>query len=368
MNTYLSFTLWFLAAEAVLTVCQLPLRRKTVKKRTAVFFTVLKILIAVGLAALAMVGPVALRIAQPFMMAMYVALFADGLGDIIYGIIRALSKKERRFGAKKAFGLVLGALYFVFGVVNMQIVTPKYLTYTSDKLRNEYKIAFVADLHVGSAQTMSVTEKTIEQIKAESPDFVFIGGDVTDDYTTNEEMEATARLFGGIGCPVYYIYGNHDRQHYAEQYANGRKYTEEEFEKAFTDAGITILQDEFAQLAPDLMLLGREDLSEKEKRADIKDLKAPSPDPYLIIVDHQPFAFDENTAVGADLQLCGHTHAGQLFPLGELCMPFAYCRGEHEYNGVKLYVSYGAAGWRVPLRTDACCHFEVITLKPASLK
>mgnify|MGYP000641728243 CR=1 FL=1 len=38
-------------------------------------------------------------------------------------------------------------------------------------------------------------------------------------------------------------------------------------------------------------------------------------------MDHQPGQLDEVAAAGADLDLCGHTHDGQLFPLNIITGP-----------------------------------------------
>ena len=362
MSVFVPFILRFVVAELILTAIQLPLRKKQTGKGLRAAFIIIKLLLAVGFAVIPLAGPVALRPVQPIMMAAYVALFADAVADIVYSIFVAVSRKNRSFAAAKVISVAFGVVFLAFGMVNMETVTPDYHTYTSDKLSGEHKFVFLADVHVGSAQPFSVTEKTVAAIAAEKPEFTVIGGDLTDDYTTKEEMIATAELFGSLDCPVYYIYGNHDRQGYAEKYADGQKYTPEEFRQALTDAGIIILKDEFAKIAPDLVLLGREDMSEKEARADIAELANPSPDVFLLVADHQPFGFKENAAAGTDLQVSGHTHAGQLFPLGEFYSMFAYCRGDYEYNGSKLYVSPGACGWREPLRTDSRCRFEVITL------
>ena len=211
-----------------------------------------------------------------------------------------------------------------------------------------------------------MTEKTIAAVKAEQPDFLVLGGDITDDYTTKEEMEATFALFKEIGFPVYYVYGNHDRQGHAE-YARGRQFTEEELEQAMCDNGVTILKDEFAQIAPDLLLLGREDISEGAGRADPISIVNPNPAAFLLVADHQPEQFvKKNLTIGTDLQLSGHTHAGQLFPLKMLyALIGGYVYGDYEAeNGAVLHVTAGACGWRMPLRTDARCNYEVITLEP----
>ncbi len=366
MQIFVTFVLLYILAQALLSVAQYFLRKG--KKRPVLhgILIAVKALVAVAFAALVMAGPVQLRAVQPFMMAAYVALLADAAADLLYTVICAVRKRPQSFAVSKTISLLFGTAFLVFGILNMQIVTPRYHTYTSEKLTQTHTLAFLADLHVGSAQPFSVTEKTIAKIKAEQPDFLVLGGDITDDYTTKDEMEATFALFKNIGFPVYYIYGNHDRQGHAE-YAHGRQYTEAEFEQAMRDNGVVILQDTFVQIAPDLLLLGREDITEGERRADPVTLANPNPASYLIVADHQPTEFvKKNLLFGTDLQLSGHTHAGQLFPLKWLyALIGGYVFGDYTAQDALMNVSAGACGWRMPLRTDARCNFEIITLSPA---
>lgn len=367
MNIIVGFILLFLAAEALLTLAQYFIRKGKKHPVLHIVLIVVKLLCAVAFAVLVLAGPVQLRKAQPFLMAAYVALFADAVADLVISIVCAARKKDPFFAGYKVVSLLCGAAFLAFGILNMEIVTPKNHEYTSEKLTAEHTLVFLADLHVGSAQPFSVTEKTVESVKAQAPDFVVLGGDITDDYTTKAEMEATFRLFGTIGCPVYYVYGNHDRQGHAE-YANGRQYTEEEMEQAMADNGIIVLKDTFAQIAPDLLLLGREDISEGERRADAATLSNPDRDCYLIVADHQPTEFKTQAlTLGTDLQLSGHTHAGQLFPLKWLyALIGGYVYGDYQEGDAVMNVSAGACGWRMPLRTDARCNIEVIRLMPQS--
>ncbi|MBR5112011.1 MAG: metallophosphoesterase [Clostridia bacterium] len=364
MKFYLTWILLFASAELILSAVQFGLKKKSFKASARIVIIVIKALLGIGLGALVMAGPVQLRPAQPIMFALYAALFADAVADIIYSVISVISKRERKFYVSKIISLIFGILFFIYGTVNMQIVKPDYHTYTSGKLNSEHKIVFLADIHIGSAQPFTVIEKEIENIKAEKPEAIILGGDITDDYTTKEEAERLYSLFGSCGIPVYYIHGNHDRQKHAE-YARGQQYTPEELEEIITRNGITVLKDEYISLDDDLLLLGREDRSEKELRKEASALINPDENKYLIVADHQPLEFKNNLVTGADLQLSGHTHAGQLFPLGEFTGIVSYSKGEYKSGEAVMLLSPGASGWRVPFRTDSHCRYEVITLKPA---
>jgi predicted MPP superfamily phosphohydrolase len=363
MTFYIPWILWFAFALVIVSAIQFFLRKKKVKTAVRFVLIVLKAVLGIAFAGLALAGPVQFRPAQPLMIALYAVLLPDALTDLIYTVVCLIKKAEHTFKFEKILSLVLGVLFFVYGTVNMQTVKPNYHTYTSEKLKTEHKIVFVSDIHVENVQPFSVLEKEAADIKAENPECIILGGDITDDYTTREEMEEIYHLFGSLGIPVYYLYGNHDRQKHAE-YAHGLQYTTEELESVLEENGISVLKDEYVSLGEDLMLLGREDISEGDKRTDAKELNDLNPDnsKYLIIADHQPFEFKENCEASPDLQLSGHTHAGQLFPLKSLYSVIGYAYGEFEYSDATLLVSSGASGWRVPFRTDSHCYYEVITL------
>ncbi len=366
MKFYIEWILLFVAAEAVISLVQFLLRKKKIKKSVRTVIVIAKLLFSIACAVIVMGGPVFFRPVQPLMSAVYAALFADAVADIAYSAFLAIKKSERKFAAVKILSLVFGVLFFVYGTVNMETVRPSYHTYSSEKLENEYTVVFVADLHVGSSQSFDTTVKTIEAIKDECPDFVILGGDITDDYTEKEEMEELYRLFGDMDIPVYFIFGNHEVVQHAKYMKNGLNYTEEELVEAIESNGITILADEFVSLAPDLLLLGREDAALPEKRIDIKELYNPAPEKFLITADHQPTKAKDNLNAGTDLQLSGHTHAGQFFPNGFFMSFVSYCKGNYKLaDGKNMLVSSGACGWRVPFRTESHCCFEVVTLKPA---
>ena len=365
MNLFLGWALLFVCVEAVLTTAQFFLRKKDVKKGVRAALIAAKAVIAAACAALVMGGPVFFRPVQPLMVAIYAVLFTDAAAEILYSIYLAVRKHGRKFVAVKALSLVFGVLFFVYGTVNMQIVRPNEHVYASPKLTGTHKIVFAADMHVGSAQPFAVTEKMIDAIRQEKPDAVILGGDITDDYTEKEEMEETYRLFGSIGAPVYFIFGNHEVVQHEKYMKNGLHYTEAELLEAMKKNGIIVLADEYADLAPDLLLLGREDAAVPELRREIAELRNPAPEKFLLVTDHQPTRAKDNLTAGTDLQLSGHTHAGQLFPNGLFMSLISYTRGDYDLGGGKtLLVSSGTCGWRVPFRTEAHCCYEVITLQP----
>ena len=222
---------------------------------------------------------------------------------------------------------------------------------------------FVADLHYKASQSEKTVDKAFKEISELKPDFVLLGGDIVDDHTSAEDMREIFGKLGNLGVPVYYIYGNHDRQSHGD-YLGGAKYTPQELEDAITGSGLKILKDDIEIWADDLVLLGREDITE-DSRCAVSALPERPDNAFVVCVDHSPYNVDDILATKADLQLSGHTHAGQFFPLRYVYMlAVDNIYGDYRVGDTDLYVTSGITGWYFPFRTEAHCNYEVITLQP----
>ena len=84
---------------------------------------------------------------------------------------------------------------------------------------------------------------------------------------------------------------------------------------------------------------------------------------FTIIADHQPVEIKNNIEAGADLQVSGHTHAFQVYPLGQimnLLNKFSY--GKYSFKNFNLILTSGFAGWGFPLRTEKYCEYVIVNL------
>ena len=180
-------------------------------------------------------------------------------------------------------------------------------------------------------------------------------------------MQEVFRILGGItnNYGIYYVYGNHDRQPYTQN----RSFTDEELEHAITENGIVILEDEYVEIRDELVIAGRGDAAwgNVSKRASTEEvLDGIDREKYIILADHQPVEAEENGRQGVDLEISGHTHAGQVWPVGvlsELAGVLNY--GEYQKGDCKVIVSSGFTGWGYPIRTEAHCEYVVINIEGA---
>ena len=95
-------------------------------------------------------------------------------------------------------------------------------------------------------------------------------------------------------------------------------------------------------------------------------LESPRQPATVILLKHQPRVVD--AVVGDfDLQLSGHTHGGQVFPMGVLMrLVYGYWPGLHQLpEGSHLFISRGTGTWGPPLRLASRPEVVLLTLRKA---
>ncbi len=259
--------------------------------------------------------------------------------------------------------LMTGAV-LSYGYFNMQHAVKTEYDLATEKGIGNYRIVLLTDIHYGTIQSTNVLKDKVAEISGQRPDIVVLGGDIVEEGTSREQMQEVFRVLGGIEARygIYYVFGNHDRQ----PYTRSRSYTNEELEAAIRENGIRILEDEYVEINDELILAGRGDAAwgNVSGRASVEELlEDADTDKYIIVADHQPIEAEENSAQGVDLLISGHTHAGQVWPVGilsELTGILNY--GEYDVGSCKVVVSSGFTGWGYPVRTEEHCEYVLINI------
>lgn len=265
---------------------------------------------------------------------------------------------------------LLAAAVLGYGSYNMKhIVKTEFEVTTPKKIRGEgYKIALVADLHYGVSLSHDQLLAVVEEIGKEKPDVVVLDGDLVDEHTTLHGMQEAFATLGQIPSTygIYFTYGNHDKS----LYSSSPDYTVEQLEEAAKKAGITVLEDSTVQAGDELVFIGRADRSYAPGRLSVKALASgQDPDSVWIVLDHQPADYDGVKEAGCDMVLSGHTHAGQIWPLGLFARLFQLDEMSYGYeqsDGLWEVVTSGMAGWGLPIRTQKHSEYMLITLKGES--
>lgn len=227
-------------------------------------------------------------------------------------------------------------------VVTLDLRVPK----RASKL-DHLTIVSASDIHLGTIVGRARFDGIVKTINSLAPDVVLLPGDIVDEdlrpvirQNLGESLQNIRARFG-----VYAVTGNHE-------YIGGV----EEACRYLVEHNITMLRDESVKVADSFYLIGREDRSStrfmgppRKQLAEI--LKGVDRHYPAILMDHQPFGLAEAAEHGLDLQLSGHTHYGQLWPLNYIVKRiYELAWGYRKIAQTHYYVSNGVGTWGPPVR------------------
>ena len=274
--------------------------------------------------------------------------------------------------------MALIILISVYGILHVGTikVTPYEVTVNKKvKDMDSLKIVLLADTHFGYSINCRHAQKMVEKINAQNPDIVCIAGDIFDnDYDAISDPEGVCNALKSIKSRygVYACWGNHDLDEpiLAGFTFGGKKKDQADprMEQLLRDANIHLLTDEAKLIDDKFYVVGRNDSSRTHKLGGqrlspaqlTKDLDL---DKLVIFIDHQPKQLQETADAGADLDLCGHTHDGQIFP-GNLFIhlfwenSFGYLKKDKMHN----IVTSGVGVWGPDMRVGTNCEICPITV------
>lgn len=225
-------------------------------------------------------------------------------------------------------------------------------------------IVQLSDLHIGPVIGRGFVERVVAMANDLAPDIVAITGDLVD--ATVEELSGEvaplARLTSRFG--TFFVTGNH------EYFADAPGWCQ-----YLAQLGVRVLRNEHVAIERGgqvLHLAGIDDYESERievgHRPDLaKAVAGRDPSRPLVLLAHQPRAIRDAVRHGVDLQLSGHTHGGQLWPLGWLQrMSQPIVAGLKKFNDTFLYVSCGTGSSGPPMRLAARAEITHITLRATS--
>ena len=308
-----------------------------------------------------------------------ILIFYLFISSLIADLIRIIQKyliKEKHLNfipkihKNGLLAIIIFAAIIIGSVYGMNHIELTEYNLTTEKIDNEsYSILFVSDVHYGTVQNTQLVKDSILKMNNLKPDIVVLGGDIVDERTTKDDMQEIFEELGKINSTygTYYIFGNHDRQPSTMDYINGnRTFSDSDLNQSIEKNRIKILNDDKITINNDIVLVGRSDAEWEDSvnRIDVNKIFNESDlSKYIVVLDHQPVESKENAQEGADLQLSGHTHGGQVFPYGmiyDLSDRLNY--GEYEIKDMKQIVSSGLTGWGWPMRNEAKCEYVLINI------
>lgn len=218
----------------------------------------------------------------------------------------------------------------------------------------------LSDIHFSHTSGIGLARKIVSLTNSVLPDLILFTGDMIDRGAADKngianEMAKMDAALGKFACT-----GNHE-------FYMGIANTSDFIAKS----GFKLLRNSAVSPNGIINIAGVDDIT--AKRFDQHDadeaaiLKSLSSGLFTILLKHQP-RIERLSAGFFDLQLSGHTHAGQIFPFSILTsIFFKYVRGLHNLeNGSALYVSAGTGTWGPPARILARAEVTVIDITAES--
>ncbi|MDR0995873.1 MAG: metallophosphoesterase [Tannerella sp.] len=258
------------------------------------------------------------------------------------------------------FGLLAGgmSLLLIGGNLNYHHKKRTELTLEIDKPGGPLKqlnIVALSDLHLGYGIGRAELESWLPLIEREHPDLILLAGDLVDGEPRplfDEDFAASLRkLKAPLG--VYAVLGNHE---YICGLENSLRFLRE--------TGITLLRDSAVLVDGSFYLIGRDDRSNR-RRKPLAELLAPLDTcKPLLLLDHQPARLEDAVANHIDLQISGHTHQGQVWPISLLTSAlFEDDYGYLKKGRTQFYVTSGMGIWGGKFRIGTRSEYLVLHLK-----
>lgn len=264
-----------------------------------------------------------------FLINLSMVLVASHFIAFILKCFKAIPKDFFKSGKTKFMaGWICAAIaisFSLYGFINANIIHISSYNVNIDKKGEDMKIILVADTHLGYSLGIRNMKDMVKKINSLNADLVCFAGDIFDnDFDALDDPEGIKKEFLSIKSKygVYACWGNHD---VSDKLFGGFtvnpgsiKKPDERMTEFLEASGLILLEDEAIEVEDKFTIIGRRDISkpgtDNEKRKDISEFQFDKSKP-VIDLDHEPAELQETADSGIDLDLCGHTHNGQFFPL-----------------------------------------------------
>ena len=208
-----------------------------------------------------------------------------------------------------------------------------------------FRIVQISDLHVGPNIGRRYVQRVAELSRSLQPDLVVLTGDIVDGPVARLAPHVAPLAALASDGRAFFILGNHDC------YAGAGAWIAH-----FREMGMRVLLNSHElvrQGAARLLVGGVVDPAYGKARPDANAAMAGAPAAdFRLLLAHNPRLATLGAAAGFDLQLSGHTHAGQFFPwtLAVRLVHAPHVAGLSREGRMLVYVSAGTGTWGPPVR------------------
>ncbi|MBN1796494.1 MAG: metallophosphoesterase, partial [Sedimentisphaerales bacterium] len=263
---------------------------------------------------------------------------------IIYEITRLFVKIPPSIAG--AWILSIAAIVTIYSMINAQLIHIKKLTIPGNTNCNMVQLS---DIHLGSV-SINFLKRVIERTNALNPELIFITGDMVDSLGNNKQ-EVVANL-KNLKAPVFFVTGNH------EGYTKRVNVIE-----LLSQANIKTLKDETADFNS-IQIIGIDESDDIKNIGNIISKLNIDQSKFTVLLSHRPVPIKILSQMKINLALCGHTHAGQIFPFNFIVgLFYKPVSGLHKYENSWLYVTSGTGTWGPRMRLGSRSEIVLVQVR-----
>lgn len=244
------------------------------------------------------------------------------------------------------------AVYVIAALANAMTVRLNTVELTSPKLTAPLTLVQMSDLHLGPVHGAGYVRRLVEMANSVNPDLVLITGDLLE----RGIQPGILQGFNDLRAPAIMIWGNHDK-FFPRPVAL----------ELIAETPFTLLEDNVVLVGDQLQIVGLDypGFGGERSQGDVLGQLSLRDDLFTLLLSHSPMDFPHWRATPIDLQLAGHTHAGQIIPFNLVVrMRYRLLHGLYREGGKAVYVSPGTGTWGPPLRLGTRNEITCIKLLP----
>ena len=280
-----------------------------------------------------------------------------------------------------AMGGIVIAIVFacsLYGMIHAKTIVVDHREIIVKKACKQRKltIALTADWHLGYSIGEVKMREMVHLINKENVDLICIAGDQFDnDYDAIKHPKRVEAILRGMKSRygAYAVFGNHDVSEkilagFTFESADQEKH-DKRFNEFLEQSHIKLLNEEVICIDDLFYLVGREDPQRAKKLGVIRKTPSELLDGLdkrkpIIVIDHQPKELNELEEAGADLDLSGHTHNGQMFP-GNIFTSFFWRNsdGIMKVGNMHSCVTSGVGIWGPDMRIGTDSEIMILHIK-----
>lgn len=234
-----------------------------------------------------------------------------------------------------------------------------------DRRLDGMRIGQLSDVHVGAVLWLDYLERSVALFSRSPPELLAITGDLLDE---PDATEAVLDILSSVRAPFgrFYVLGNHEN--FRDRSAIIRA------ARAHSGVQLLINQSQHVEVQGARVHVSGVDFPVGQRATSprqpinsryVREATEHAQDAdFRLCLAHHPDDFDEIRSHSVELTLAGHTHGGQLAPLGVWLAQrmFRYPCGPYMVDGRHLYVSAGTGG-SLPVRVGVDAEVTELTLR-----